>query len=114
MRLIEIFSLGKLYTYNALVESCPLINKASSSIWTSEAAKRLHFPRIEGEINFIILSFKSIDKNCLLLSYFAAEMVLIRWYIPGLSLSGFVSSFFFNVGSLLWLNHLNIYIFTTV
>ena len=48
MRFIEIISLGKLYTYNALVESCPLINEASSSIWTSEV-KRLDFPRIEGE-----------------------------------------------------------------
>ena len=56
MRLIEIISLGKLYTYNAMVESCPLINKASGSIWTSEV-KRLDFPRIQGEINFL-LSFR--------------------------------------------------------
>ena len=67
MRLIEIISLGKLYTYNAMVESCPLINKASSYIWTSEV-KRLNFPRIEGEVNF--LSFHNLLTKLLLFSYF--------------------------------------------
>ena len=71
-RLFEIISLDKFYTHNALVESCPLINEASSYIWTSEV-KRLDFPRIEGEIYFLSFHLNLFTK--LLLFSFTAEMV---------------------------------------